>query len=170
MSTASLNRANKFVSNIRPAAPGDISIIHTLIVELAVYEREPDAVKATEADLHEALFGARPLAEVVLAEHQGAIVGMALFFTSFSTWEGKGGLYLEDLFVRPATRGLGIGKALLVHLAGLAIARGYRRFEWSVLDWNEAAIGFYTALGAKPQSEWTVMRVTDAALEQLAAG
>lgn len=168
IATASLNKVSIFVSNIRRAAPADIPAIRALIVELAVYEREPDAVKASEADLDEALFGATPLAEVVLAEHEGEIVGVALFFTSFSTWEGRGGLYLEDLFVRPEARGLGIGKALLVHLAGLAVARGHRRFEWSVLDWNEPAVGFYTALGAKPQSEWTVMRVTGAALERLA--
>ncbi len=154
---------------IRPATPADIATIRQLIVELAVYEREPDAVKATEAQLHEALFGARPIAEAVLAEHDGAAVGLALFFTNFSTWEGRGGLYLEDLFVRPAARGLGIGKALLVHLAGIAVARGYGRFEWSVLDWNEPAIGFYKALGAEARDEWTVMRVDGDALTALAA-
>jgi GNAT superfamily N-acetyltransferase len=155
---------------IRSATPADIAIIRALIVALAVYEHEPDAVKASEADLHHALFGDRPLAEVVLAEHDGAVVGLAVFFTSFSTWEGRGGLYLEDLFVRPEARGLGIGKALLVHLAGIAVARGLARFEWQVLDWNEPAIGFYRALGAKPQSEWTVMRVAGDALARLAAG
>jgi GNAT superfamily N-acetyltransferase len=155
---------------IRPATPADIPVIRSLIVELAVYEREPDAVKATEADLHAALFGARPLAEAILAEHDGEIVGLALFFTNFSTWAGKGGLYLEDLFVRPAARGAGIGKALLVHLAGIAVARGYARFEWSVLDWNEPAIGFYRALGARSMDEWTVMRVEGDALARLAAG
>ena len=155
---------------IRPATPADIPAIRALIVALAVYEREPDAVKATEADLHEALVGARPLAEAVLAEVDGTPVGIALFFTSFSTWAGKGGLYLEDLFVVPEARGLGLGKALLVHLAGIAVARGYARFEWSVLDWNEPAIGFYKALGAKMMDEWTVMRVDGDALAQLAAG
>ena len=158
------------MANIRPATPADVATLRALIVELAVYEREPDAVKASEADLHAALFDAQPLAEAVLAEIDGAAVGMALFFTSFSTWTGKGGLYLEDLFVRPEARGQGAGKALLVHLAGLAVARGLARFEWSVLDWNAPAIGFYTALGAKPQDEWTVMRVTGDALERLAAG
>ena len=153
---------------IRPAAPTDISVIRALIVELAVYEREPDAVEASEADLHAALFGDRPLAEAVLAEHGGEIVGLALFFTNFSTWAGKGGLYLEDLFVRPQARGLGLGKALLVHLAGIAVARGYGRFEWSVLDWNTPAIDFYRALGATAQDEWTVMRVDGAALARLA--
>ncbi|MFZ4690584.1 MAG: GNAT family N-acetyltransferase [Polymorphobacter sp.] len=153
---------------IRVAVPADIPTIRDLIVELAIYEREPDAVKATEADLHTALFGERPIAEAVIAEVDGSAVGLALFFTNFSTWEGRGGLYLEDLFVQPSARGQGVGKALLVHLAGIAVARGYARFEWSVLDWNEPAIGFYTALGAKPRDEWTVMRVDGAALQALA--
>jgi GNAT superfamily N-acetyltransferase len=154
---------------IRSATPDDIATIRQLIVDLAIYEREPDAVKATEAQLHEALFGARPLAEAVLAEIDGVAVGVALFFTNFSTWEGKGGLYLEDLFVQPDARGAGIGKALLVHLAGIAVARGYGRFEWSVLDWNAPAIGFYKALGATARDEWTVMRVDGAALTALAS-
>ena len=128
---------------IRSATPADIPAIRALIVALAVYEREPDAVKATEADLHAALFGERPLAEAVLSEIGGVPVGVAVFFTNFSTWEGKGGLYLEDLFVSPEARGAGVGKALLVHLAGIAVTRGYARFEWSVLDWNLPAIGFY---------------------------
>jgi GNAT superfamily N-acetyltransferase len=155
---------------IRSATPADIAVIRQLIVDLAVYEREPDAVKASEADLHQALFGDRPLAEAVLAEVGGVAVGLALFFTNFSTWAGRGGLYLEDLFVKPEARGQGVGKALLVHLAGVAVARGYARFEWSVLDWNEPAIGFYRALGAKAQDEWTVMRVEGAALAALAKG
>jgi TfoX/Sxy family transcriptional regulator of competence genes/GNAT superfamily N-acetyltransferase len=153
---------------IRTATPADISTIRDMIVELAVYEREPDAVKASEADLHKALFGERPIAEAVIAEHDGTAVGVAVFFTNFSTWEGKGGLYLEDLFVRPQARGLGIGKALLVHLAGIAVARDYARFQWQVLDWNAPAIGFYEALGAKPMSEWVGMRVEGAALAALA--
>jgi GNAT superfamily N-acetyltransferase len=152
---------------IRSATPADIPVIRQLIVDLAVYEREPDAVKASEADLHTALFGDRPLAEAVLAEVDGTAVGVALFFTNFSTWAGKGGLYLEDLFVKPEARGQGVGKALLLHLAGIAVARGYARFEWSVLDWNEPAIGFYKALGAKAQDEWTVMRVEGDALLRL---
>ncbi len=153
---------------IRSATPADIATIRQLIVELAVYEREPDAVKASEAQLHAALFGERPIAEAVIAEHDGVAVGVALFFTNFSTWEGKGGLYLEDLFVRPEARGLGIGKALLVHLAGIAVMRGYARFEWQVLDWNAPAIGFYKALGAEMQDEWTKMRVDGEALAALA--
>jgi GNAT superfamily N-acetyltransferase len=155
---------------IRPATPADIPAIRALIVALAIYEREPDAVNASEADLHEALFGQRPLAEAVLAEVDGKPVGVALFFTSFSTWAGKGGLYLEDLFVVPEARRLGLGKALLVHLAGIAVARGYARFEWSVLDWNEPAIGFYKGLGAVMQDEWTKMRVDGEALTALAQG
>ncbi len=155
---------------IRAATPADIPAIHRLIVELAIYEKEPDAVKATQADLEAALFGERPVAECVLAEMAGEAVGMALFFTNFSTWTGKPGLYLEDLFVMPSARGQGLGKALLVHLAGIAVARGYGRFEWSVLDWNTPAIGFYKALGARPMDEWTVMRVDDDALTALARG
>ncbi|MEN9933164.1 MAG: hypothetical protein RIS17_1737 [Pseudomonadota bacterium] len=155
---------------IRAATPADIPAIHRLIVELAIYEKEPDAVKATHDDLAAALFGARPVAECVLAETAGEAVGMALFFTNFSTWTGKPGLYLEDLFVMPSARGQGLGKALLVHLAGIAVARGYGRFEWSVLDWNAPAIGFYKALGARPMDEWTVMRVDGEALATLAAG
>ena len=155
---------------IRPATPADIPAIHALIVALAVYEKEPDAVKATEADLHAALFGPQPLAEAVLAEVGGTPVGFALFFTSFSTWTGRGGIYLEDLFVVPEARGTGLGKALLVHLAGIAVARGYSRFEWSVLDWNTPAIGFYQGLGAVMQDEWTKMRVDGDALTRLAAG
>jgi GNAT superfamily N-acetyltransferase len=153
---------------IRAATPADIPAIHRLIVELAIYEKEPDAVKASHDDLARALFGDRPTAECALAEVDGQAVGMALFFTNFSTWTGKPGLYLEDLFVMPSARGSGLGKALLVHLAGLALARGYGRFEWSVLDWNTPAIGFYTALGAKPMSEWTMMRVEGDALAALA--
>jgi GNAT superfamily N-acetyltransferase len=155
---------------IRPAKPDDIPTIRALIVELAVYEREPDAVEASEAQLHAALFGARPIAEAVIAEHDGVAAGVAVFFTNFSTWTGRGGLYLEDLFVRPAARGRGIGKALLVHLAGIAVARDYARFQWQVLDWNAPAIGFYAALGAVAQEEWTAMRVEGAALVRLAAG
>jgi GNAT superfamily N-acetyltransferase len=153
---------------IRSATPADVPAIHRLIVELAVYEKEPDAVKASHDDLARALFGERPVAECVLAEIAGAPVGLALFFTNFSTWTGKPGLYLEDLFVMPSARGAGLGKALLVHLAELCVARGYGRFEWSVLDWNTPAIGFYQALGAKPMDEWTVMRVDGEALTALA--
>ena len=155
---------------IRPATPADVATIRALIVALAVYEKEPDAVKATEADLHAALFAERRLAEAVLAEIDGVAVGLALFFVTYSTWSGKGSLYLEDLFVQPEARGHGVGKALLVHLAGIAVARDYARFEWQVLDWNEPAIGFYKGLGAVMQDEWTKMRVEGDALARLAAG
>jgi GNAT superfamily N-acetyltransferase len=153
---------------IRAATPADIPAIYRLIVELAVYEKEPDAVKATHDDLDRALFGERPTAECVLAQQDGQPVALALFFTNFSTWTGKPGLYLEDLFVLPTARGSGIGKALLVHLAQICVARGYGRFEWSVLDWNAPAIGFYASLGARPMDEWTVMRVDGDALLALA--
>ncbi len=153
---------------IRAAGPGDVPVLLALVRALAVYEREPDAVKASDADFQAALFGDGAVAEAVLAEQDGVAVGMALWFRNFSTWTGKPGLYLEDLFVVPEARGLGIGKALLVHLAGIAVARGYGRFEWSVLDWNAPAIGFYKALGATAQDEWTVMRVTGEALQALA--
>ena len=155
---------------IRPATPADVATIRALIVALAVYEKEPDAVKATEADLHAALFAEHRLAEAVLAEIDGVAVGLALFFVTYSTWSGKGSLYLEDLFVQPEARGHGVGKALLVHLAGIAVARDYARFEWQVLDWNEPAIGFYKGLGAVMQDEWTKMRVEGDALARLAAG
>ncbi len=155
---------------IRAATPADVPAIRALVVELAVYEREPDAVQASESDLHRALFGPQPVAEALIAEADGEAAGLALFFTNFSTWTGKPGLYLEDLFVRPSARGAGIGKAMLVHLARLAVARGCGRFEWSVLDWNEPAIGFYRALGATPMTDWTVMRLEGAALAALANG
>lgn len=155
---------------IRPAVAADVPLVLDFIRALADYERLRDACVATEDALHATLFGARPAAEVVLAELDGAPVGFALFFHNYSTFLAKPGLYLEDLFVRPAARGHGVGKALLVHLAGLAVARGCGRFEWSVLDWNAPAIGFYRALGAEPLDDWTVMRVTGEALGRLAGG
>ncbi len=153
---------------IRPAMPADVPVILRFVRELAVFEREPDAVRATEAMLAAALFGDRPAAEAVLAETDGEPVGFALFFHNFSTWEGRRGLYLEDLYVTPAARGQGAGAALLRHLAALAVARDCARFEWSVLDWNEDAIAFYRAMGATGQDEWTVQRVSGAALQRLA--
>ncbi len=154
--------------SLRAAVPGDEATILALVQALAVYEREPDAVKASVVDFTAALFGPEAVAEAVLAERDGVAVGLALFFRNFSTWTGKAGLYLEDLFVVPEARGVGVGRALLVHLAGIAQARGLGRFEWSVLDWNAPAIGFYTALGARPMDEWTVMRVEGEALRALA--
>lgn len=155
---------------IRPATPADVPTILALIIELAVYEREPDAVQATEASLTDALFGSQAVAECAVAEADGAVTGIALFFTNFSTWSGKPGLYLEDLYVMPAARGSGTGRALLAHLAALAVARGYARVEWSVLDWNEPAIGFYQSLGAERMDSWTVHRLHGEALARLAAG
>lgn len=153
---------------VRPATPADVPVILRFVRELAAYEREPDAVEATEGTLAEALFGAPPAAEAVIAERDGAPVGFALFFHNFSTWTGKRGLYLEDLYVTPEARGAGVGRALLAHLAGVALDRGCARFEWAVLDWNAPAIGFYRAIGAVGMEEWTVQRLTGAALARLA--
>lgn len=154
--------------NIRPAAPSDVSTILRFVRDLAEYEREPDAVEATEETLTEALFGSHPGAEAVIAEQDGAPIGFALFFHNFSTWKGRRGLYLEDLYVTPAARGSGAGKALLRHLAGIALDRGCARFEWSVLDWNTPAIDFYRAMGAVGMDEWTIQRVDGDALVRLA--
>ncbi|MFF9096166.1 GNAT family N-acetyltransferase [Streptomyces sp. NPDC014776] len=155
---------------IRPATPADLPVIHTLIQELAAYEKAPHEAKATPAQLHDALFSAHPAAFAHIAEDDdtGEPVGFALWFLSFSTWRGTHGIYLEDLFVRPAARGAGHGKALLTELARICAERGYQRLEWSVLNWNEPAIGFYESLGARPQDEWTVYRLTDEALTNLA--
>ena len=153
---------------IRPATPADVPTILRFVRDLASFEREPDAVRATEPMLAEALFGATPAAEAVMAELDGAPVGFALFFHNFSTWTGRRGLYLEDLYVKPEARGRGAGAALLRHLAGLALDRGCARFEWSVLDWNADAIAFYRAMGAVGQEEWTVQRVSGDALTRLA--
>lgn len=156
------------MTNIRPATPADVALILRFIRELAEFEREPEAVHATEPMLHEALFGAAPAAEAVIAEREGQPAGFALFFHNFSTWTGRKGMYLEDLYVTPEARGAGVGTALLRHLAGLALDRGCGRFEWSVLDWNEPAIRFYRAMGAVGMDEWRVQRVAGDALVQLA--
>ena len=153
---------------IRPAVADDTPLILALAHELAAYEREPDGVTATLPMLEEALFGAKPLAEAVIAELDGVPVGFALCFQNFSTWTGRPSLYLEDLFVREAARGKGVGKALLSHLAALALERNCTRFEWSVLDWNEPAIAFYRTMGAEPMDQWTVQRVSGDALLRLA--
>ncbi|TXC72030.1 GNAT family N-acetyltransferase [Sphingomonas ginsenosidivorax] len=153
---------------IRSATPADVPTILRFVRELAAFEREPDAVEATEPMLADALFGAQPAAEAVIAETAEGAVGFALFFHNFSTWKGRRGLYLEDLYVTPEARGQGVGAALLRHLAGLALDRGCARFEWSVLDWNEGAIRFYRALGAVGQEAWTVQRVDGDALVRLA--
>jgi GNAT superfamily N-acetyltransferase len=151
-------------SPIRPARPEDVPVIASLIRELADYEREPDAAKATDEDLHAALFGPSPAVFCHLAEADHEVVGLAIWFLNFSTWTGKHGIYLEDLFVRPAARGTGLGKALLLTLVDIARERGYGRVEWSVLDWNSSAIEFYRSLGARPMDGWTVWRLDDAAL------
>jgi GNAT superfamily N-acetyltransferase len=155
---------------LRPAIEDDVPLILSFIQELAEYERLRHEAVATEAQLHETLFGPRPYAEVVIAEWEGDPVGFALFFHNYSTFLGKPGLYLEDLYVRPEARGRGIGRHLLVHLALIASERGCGRMEWWVLDWNEPAIGFYRSLGARAMEEWTVYRVTGEALEELAEG
>ena len=155
-------------ATLRPAEPQDAGAIVALIRELAVYEKLEHEAKATPEDVRRHLFGDRPVAEVVLAEVEGSVVGFALFFPTFSTFRGQPGLYLEDLFVRPEHRGQGIGKALIAHLASLAVARGCGRLEWSVLDWNEPSIGFYRSLGAIPMDGWTVYRLADSALADLA--
>ncbi|WP_298670471.1 GNAT family N-acetyltransferase [uncultured Sphingomonas sp.] len=153
---------------IRPATPQDCGTILRFIRELAEYEREPDAVEATEQTLAASLFGQSPAAEALIAERDGEAIGFALFFHNFSTWKGKRGLYLEDLYITPAARGSGAGKALLVHLAGLALDRDCARFEWAVLDWNAPAIAFYRAMGATGMDEWTVQRISGDALARLA--
>lgn len=155
--------------SIRPATPEDLPLIGAFIRELAEYEKLAHEVRFDVAVLGAKLFGPRPYAEVVIGEVDGAAQGFALFFHNFSTFEGRPGVYLEDLFVRPAARGAGLGKALLAHLAALAIERDCARLEWWVLDWNEPAIGFYKALGARPMDEWTVMRVDGEALARLGA-
>jgi GNAT superfamily N-acetyltransferase len=157
---------------IRPARPGDVPTILALIRELAAYEREPDAVVATQAGLEAALFDHRAALFGLIAEHPGedgpVIAGFALWFLNFSTWVGRHGIYLEDLYVRPELRGHGYGSALLVELARIADERGYGRLEWAVLDWNESAHRFYESLGAVPMHEWTVWRVSGDALPKLA--
>ena len=153
---------------IRPATVNDLSIVLQLIRDLAEYERAPNDVVATEEGLREVLFGERPSAEVVLAMEGDNAVGFAVFFHNFSTWLGRPGLYLEDLFVRPDSRGKGYGRALLVHLAEIARKRGCGRMEWAVLDWNEPAIKFYRSLGAAPNEEWTIFRLTSDKIAALA--
>lgn len=154
---------------LRLATGDDVGLILAFVRELAHYEREPDAVVASEASLAANLFGERPGAEVVIAEVDGQPAGFALFFHNFSTWLGRRGLYLEDLFVRPAFRGRGVGKVLMAYLARLAVERDCGRFEWSVLDWNAPAIDFYRSLGAVGMEEWTVQRLSGDALQALAA-
>jgi GNAT superfamily N-acetyltransferase len=155
---------------IRPAAEHEVPLVLGFIRELAKYEHLEHEVVATEQGLREALFGPRPYAEVVFACVGGEPVGFALFFHSFSTFLGRPGIYLEDLFVRPEARGRGVGRRLLAWLAELAVERGCGRLEWAVLDWNEPSIGFYRKLGAVLMKEWQIFRLTGTALAQLAKG
>lgn len=154
--------------SIRAATPADISLIGQFIRDLAAYEKLAHAVRFDEAVMAQKLFGPRPYAEVLIGEIDGEAQGFALFFHNFSTFEGRPGIYLEDLFVRPDARGSGLGKALLGKLAALAVERDCARLEWSVLDWNTPAIDFYKALGANPMDEWTIFRVDGDALSDLA--
>ena len=155
---------------IREATPADVPQILDFIRALAAYEREPDAVTATEADLLRDGFGPNPIFFCLMAEEDCAAAGFAFYFFSYSTWLGKAGLYLEDLFVKPHARGQGAGAALLRELARIAKRRGCGRVEWSVLDWNEPSIAFYRKLGAVPMDEWTTFRLTGEALDRLASG
>ncbi|MDI3330939.1 MAG: GNAT family N-acetyltransferase [Micrococcus sp.] len=169
-------------NGIRPARPGDVPQILRLIRDLAAYEREPDAVRNTEEELHRHLFGEHPavfchVVEDVVDHAPGGdpagtgpgVVGLALWFLNYSTWEGTHGIWLEDLYVDPAVRGRGHGRRLLEHLAGICTERGYARMEWTVLDWNEPSIGFYRSLGAEPMDEWTTFRLTGEALQRTGA-
>jgi GNAT superfamily N-acetyltransferase len=156
------------ILTIRPATRTDLPLIAQFIRDLAEYEKLAHEVRFDDVVLGERLFGTRPYAEVLIGEIDGMPQGFALFFHNFSTFEGKPGIYLEDLFVRPEARGSGLGKALLQRLAQLAIERDCARLEWWVLDWNEPSIGFYKSLGAKPMDEWTVFRVDGDALADLA--
>jgi GNAT superfamily N-acetyltransferase len=177
---------------IRAAVPSDVPAIHAMIRELAEYERALEHARASERQLHDALFGEHPAVFALIAEEdrpedsskdasndpaedtemntESEPVGFALWFLNFSTWTGTHGVYLEDLYVRPTARGAGHGKQLLSALAGICVERGYERFEWWVLDWNEPSIGFYRSLGAEPMEDWTVFRMSGAPLRKLANG
>ena len=156
--------------SVRPIRPDDVSAVVDLVRELADYEKALHEVRLTEEQLHDRLFGEAPALFGHVAENGGEVVGMALWFLNFSTWRGTHGIYLEDLYVRPAHRGTGLGTALLRTLAALCVERGYSRLEWSVLDWNTPSIDFYEKAGAVPMDEWTVFRLTDDALTGFAAG
>jgi len=145
--------------SIRKATPDDIAQIRQFILELAIYEKAEHEVEASEADLHNTLFGPDATAHCVMCENNGSAIGFAVYFFNYSTWQGRNGLYLEDLYVSVASRGIGAGKALLQHLAKIAVENNCGRFEWSVLDWNKPAIDFYESLGAKPKSEWLGYRM-----------
>jgi GNAT superfamily N-acetyltransferase len=152
---------------VRPATPADTGVIGRLIRELAEYENALDQVRLSEAELAAALFGPEPAAAAHVATYHGAVAGMALWYVNFSTWTGPG-LYLEDLFVSPAARGAGLGRALLAELAAICVRRGYRRMQWAVLDWNSPALGFYAAIGAEQVADWQICRLSGAPLAALA--
>jgi len=154
--------------HIRMAQPADVEDIHRLIYELAVYEKAPEEMVATIDQINTSLFNANPVAFCHVAEVDGKVVGIALWFLNYSTWLGKAGIYLEDLFVQPEYRGHGIGKGFMQTLAALCVERGYERFQWWVLDWNKPSIDFYQALGAVPMDEWTVFRLSGDALKKFA--
>ena len=156
-------------TQIRPAAPADAGAIFALMIELAEFEKLMHMFIATEAGVHDALFGARPSAEALVAEEDGHIVGYALFFQNYSTFLGRRGLYLEDLYVQPSQRGTGLGTRMLRQLAALAVERQCGRFEWTVLDWNQNAIGFYEKMGATVLPDWRIVRITGDALATLAS-
>lgn len=155
--------------NIRPATVDDTATLMRFVMELARYEKAEHEVKATEGDLREGLFGADSRVEALICELDGEPIGHAIFFMNYSTWLGKYGIFLEELYITPEQRGIGAGKALLEHVAGIAVARNCGRFEWNVLDWNEPAIRFYESLGAEALSEWVGYRVTGPALAALGA-
>ena len=157
-------------ARIRPAEPGDVELIFSLVVELATYERAAEQVVGTPELLAEALFGPHPVAEALIAELDGVPVGFALFYTSFSTWAARPGIWLEDLYVPPEHRRSGIGRALLGELAAIAVGRGYARLEWAALDWNTPALNFYTGLGAGTLDDWVMHRLDGEALRRVAAG
>ena len=153
---------------IRPATKADLPAIMQLIHDLALYEKAPEAVETNEAEIGAALFADDPKVFCSIADHDGEVIGIAIWFLNFSTWLGKHGIYLEDLFIKPEYRGNGYGLAMLKHLAAVCSERGYGRFQWWVLDWNTSAIDFYTSLGAKTMDEWTVYRVYGKELDELA--
>ncbi len=153
---------------IRPAQPSDVAAIHQLIIDLAIYEKSPESVLSTETDLHKALFAETPYLFGDVAIDENEVIGFAVWYINYSTWRGRHGIYLEDLYVKPERRGQGVGKALLKTLAARCVERGYARLEWWVLDWNAPAIEFYKSVGAKPMSDWTVFRLDGDELEVFA--
>lgn len=157
-------------TTIRQARPADAQTIYDMIYELAVYEKAPEEVVTTPDEIRETLFGAESKTEALICEVNGAAVGYAVFFTSYSTWLGRNGIYLEDLYISPNARGNGAGKTLIRHIAQLAVQRRCGRLEWSVLDWNQPAIDFYKSIGAEPQSEWVRYRLAGDALVEFAEG